>query len=125
VADTVHQLRERQPPVPSDLNPAVPFELDYICWKCLEKEPLRRYGSAREVAEDLHRFLAGTPVLSPVKRVVFWARHRPATAGLIAIAALACLFLLTSNSKVRSLRAEMEALQKAHQQEPATATPSE
>jgi serine/threonine protein kinase len=113
VSDTVHQIRERQAPLPSDINPAVPPELDYICWKCLEKEPLRRYGSAQEVAADLHRFLAGTPVLSWPKRVIFWARCRPVAAGLIAVAALACLFLLSSNSKVRGLKTEVEALRKA------------
>ncbi len=37
-------------------------DLDWVVMKALEKEPDRRYGSAREFAEDLENFLAHRPV---------------------------------------------------------------
>src|SRR5215472_10193124 len=37
-------------------------ELPKICMKALEKEPADRYGSAREMADDMERFLSGEPV---------------------------------------------------------------
>lgn len=40
----------------------VPFDLDAVVLKCLDKEPGQRYESARALAEDLQRFLDGTPV---------------------------------------------------------------
>ena len=39
-------------------------DLDNIVLKAMQKEPVRRYGSAEAYAEDLRRYLEGLPVLS-------------------------------------------------------------
>jgi WD40 repeat protein/serine/threonine protein kinase len=49
----------------------VPAELDAICLKCLEKLPTERYATAAELADDLHRFLAGEPVRAPRKSFLY------------------------------------------------------
>jgi serine/threonine-protein kinase len=52
-----------EPPVPpTAVNHGADRDLEAICLKCLEKDPLRRYPSAAAVAEDLERFLAGEAV---------------------------------------------------------------
>jgi tetratricopeptide (TPR) repeat protein len=87
-AETLRQVVSQDPVPPSRLNAAVPRDLDTICLKCLRKQPVQRYASARELAEDLNRFLEGKPVRArPVgvaERAVKWTRRRPATAALLA-----------------------------------------
>jgi eukaryotic-like serine/threonine-protein kinase len=44
------------------IKPFIPVDLETIVMKCLEKDPLRRYESARAVAEDLQHYLEGEPI---------------------------------------------------------------
>jgi len=62
LAEQVRQIREELPILPRRRNPEVPGELQDICLKALEKKPENRYASAREMADDLERFLAGEKV---------------------------------------------------------------
>jgi hypothetical protein len=45
-------------------NPAVPADLEAIVMKCLERNPQRRYATARELANDLGRWLRKEPVVA-------------------------------------------------------------
>jgi serine/threonine protein kinase len=63
-AERTHSLREVDPVLPRRLNPALPGDLQNICLKALEKNPSDRYASAKEMADDLERFLAKETVLA-------------------------------------------------------------
>src|SRR5262249_60343039 len=86
----------RAPPGrPRRFTAAAPRDLETICLRCLRKEPEGRYSSARELADDLGRFVRGEPVAArPVgrlERVAKWMRRNPMVACLSAVAALALL----------------------------------
>jgi serine/threonine protein kinase/tetratricopeptide (TPR) repeat protein len=91
--DTLEQVRSHEPVPPRRWRPKLPRDLETICLKCLQKEPGKRYASAAVLADDLRRFLAGTPIQAgpvPVwERAVKWARRRRATAALIGVTVLA------------------------------------
>ena len=95
--DTLEQVRYQEPVPPSRLQSKVPRDLEIICLKCLHKDPHRRYASARELANDLDRFLTGEPIraraIGAWERGLKWARRRPAAAALIATSAVAVLGL--------------------------------
>jgi serine/threonine protein kinase/Flp pilus assembly protein TadD len=95
--DLLRRISTEEPRPPRKLNPAVPVELQVIIGKALEKEPTARYASARELADDLRRFLEDKPIRarppSRLERARKWSRrHRPAvwsaTAALLVTGAV-------------------------------------
>ena len=60
----LHQVLHDEPKSPRSLNDKIPRDLETIALKAMAKEPGRRYASAKEMAEDLRRWLVGEPILA-------------------------------------------------------------
>jgi WD40 repeat protein len=85
--ETLAQVGFSVPIPPTRLRPRVPRDLESVCLRCLEKDPRRRYGSARDLADDLRRFLENRPTVArPIGffgRCLAWARRQPVLATLL------------------------------------------
>jgi hypothetical protein len=85
---------QKDPPPPRSVEPKVPRDLETICLKCLEKDPDRRYASAKDQAEDLRRFVNRFAILArragPLVRAKKWVKRNPAltAAALVILAAV-------------------------------------
>ena len=96
----LEQIVTSNPISPKKLRSDVPRDLEMICLKCLEKEPVDRYPSAKVLREELDRFTAGLPILArplPIWKRVYRsaARHPSVTILLCVIAMLIGLSSLT------------------------------
>jgi WD40 repeat protein/tRNA A-37 threonylcarbamoyl transferase component Bud32 len=95
LAEVLLQVQNADPVAPRRLNARVPVPLQNICLKCLQKEPAKRYLSARALAEDLGRFLTDQPVearpATAGEKLLLWRRRHPAIALLSAALLIAVL----------------------------------
>jgi formylglycine-generating enzyme required for sulfatase activity len=94
-AETLVQVLHGEPVPPRQLQSGTPRDLETICLKCLEKDPVRRYAGAADLADDLRRFQADEPIVArpvgPLGRAAKWARRRPAVAASLAVAVVSLL----------------------------------
>ena len=92
--ETLKLVLEGPPRDPRSYAPDLPRDLDAIILKCMARNVADRYATAREVADDLARFIEGREVrarpLNPTQRGWRWARREPklALTALVALAAL-------------------------------------
>ena len=91
----LRQIGAHDPRPARAIDPAIPVELETILAKAIAKEPGERYAGARELADDLQRFLKDEPILarppSTWDKAVKWTRRHKA----VAVAAVAMLLLTT------------------------------
>jgi serine/threonine protein kinase len=121
----LHQVLNDESRSPRSLNDRIPRDLETICLKAMSKEPARRYSSARQMADDLRRFLAGQAIsarpVGNLERSWRWMRRNRLVASLGSVTALA-LILATIISAIayqrtrRALEGESAALLEARRQ---------
>jgi serine/threonine protein kinase/WD40 repeat protein len=91
------RMGSEQPCVLRRWDPKVPRDLETIVLKAIAPEPARRYQTAGELAEDLHRFLADRPIrarrTSLTEHIGRWCRRNPVVAGLSAAVAVLLVVL--------------------------------
>lgn len=78
----LRQIAFEDPPHPRKLNRSIPVDLETIILKAIAKNPTERYATARELSDDLDRFLRNEPVRAKrptlTQRGRKWAvRHQP------------------------------------------------
>ncbi len=92
---------------PDRLRRRLAGDVDAIVLKALRKEPQYRYASARELAEDIRRHLAGHPVAARRGTLVYRAgkflrRHRLGMAVFLAVLLVAAAFLVRERQRLKA-----------------------
>jgi serine/threonine protein kinase len=106
--ELLRQLTLEEPQTIRWRNPQVPTDLETIVLKAMSKEPESRYATAKELADDLRRFLELKPILarrpSPWDRLVKWTRRHTASV----VAAVFVLGLATIGLGIDYVRVALE-----------------
>ncbi|MFT5326137.1 MAG: serine/threonine protein kinase/Flp pilus assembly protein TadD [Planctomycetaceae bacterium] len=118
-----------------DLDPRIPRSLDAICAKAMSHSHLERYQDARQLAEDVQRYIADEPVSVSteswqeragrwLRKNRVWAQSLATSALLVMVVAVAAALVVNSarNSEIvahgktqNALEAEAEAKAAAEQ----------
>jgi len=111
--EVIGKIVSREPPLPRQLNPSVPKDLEIICLTAMEKDLKRRYQTARDFAEDVDRFLDFKPIKARpagiVTRTSRLVRRNPARALVV------CLFALILIGGPLGYAVQLNAANKAMQ----------
>jgi serine/threonine protein kinase len=114
------QVLHDDPRPPRQLNDKVPRDLETICLKALAKSPARRYATARDLADDLRRYLRGEPIRARprglTERLWRWCRRNPVAVGLLLAVTLGSAFGLWELSRLSEHLVRSSALESAAQQ---------
>jgi serine/threonine protein kinase/tetratricopeptide (TPR) repeat protein len=86
--ETITEIVRSEPTPVSELSPVSPRELERIIRKCMEKDPARRYQSARELAVDLENLKRDSESGMTATIHVRKGPSRPAVWGVAAAAVL-------------------------------------
>ena len=116
MAAVLHRITRGQFERPRRVNPAIPPDLEAICLMAVELRPEDRYATAREMREDLERYLRGdeVPIAARAGRVRRWVRgagsrlRNPAVSGAGAALLTALVVLAVFQMKSSPLPISIE-----------------
>jgi len=95
--ELLREIAFTDPKPPRQLQRALPADLETIVLKAMAKNPLERYATAQEMANDLRRYLGDQPIRarrpSMVQRLRKWSRRHRAIVTT-AVVVLGCAILL-------------------------------
>ncbi len=72
--DAARVICEQMPTRPGAVAPPLRGDAEWILLKALEKEPERRYQSAKALSDDLSRYLSGQPILARPPSIIYQLR---------------------------------------------------
>ncbi len=121
----LRRITEEEPIPPRQRNPLIPCDLETIVLKALAREPEQRYQTARDLAEDLHRFVDDRPIQARrptfLERLARWSRrHRSLMVAAVLVLLLTVVGQAVNMALIGSansrLKRERENLARAQEQ---------
>jgi serine/threonine protein kinase len=121
--ELLRQIAFEEPRRLRSRNKAIPVELETIAMKALEKNPADRYATAKELADDLRRFLEDKPIRARrptlVQRVRKWGRRHWSivAAALVSLLLTAAAGTLLIAAAYQSEKTQRKAAEEAEGKE--------
>jgi serine/threonine protein kinase len=119
LGDLLRAVERGDFPRPRQLDPGIPRALDAICVKAMATRPEDRYRTAKALADDVERWMAGAPVAAYpreewIDQLTRWARRNQSGALAIGLTlvgvALAALISAVSIDRARRAAEAAETL---------------
>jgi tetratricopeptide (TPR) repeat protein len=112
-SEIIRKVCQEAPMPPRRLVADIPTGLERVCLKALRKNPIERYATVAELAQEVRRFLADEPVQAYAEpwttRVARWGRrHKTAVAAAAALLVTATIALAVSTVLVSNEKKEAE-----------------
>lgn len=113
-SDLLSEILFKEPTPPRKIVPSVPTDLQTICLKAMEKSPGERYRTAKEMADDLGRYLQDMSIVARPqglarRTIKLVRRRRVETIAIVSLVLIAAVTMLAA----RSYRHEQEAHRRA------------
>jgi WD40 repeat protein len=109
----IEQIQHEDPVPISKREPHVPKELASICYRAIQKDKAGRYSSAKQMGEDVNRFLSGSVVsayaYTPLERLRRFYSQRRALVNVSA-SAIVAIFAIASFAFVTVARSRDQAI---------------
>jgi serine/threonine-protein kinase len=116
--EILRSIAQEEPPPPRKINPAVARDLETVVMKAMAKEPSGRYGTAKELADELRRFLEDKLITarrpSLLDRSVKWARRHRAAVWPIGVSGAVLLLMAVVGLATSNVLITREWNQKDH-----------
>jgi hypothetical protein len=108
------RVERELPDRPRTLRADVPASLEAVAFKCLEKDPARRYQTADELANELDDYRAGRGTrafpLTRLRRARRWVERNRRTIGLVFLAVVVAAALVAGGRQLRKDRPPVSLL---------------
>ncbi len=115
--ELMRRVINQDPVPPRQLTPKVHRDVETIILKCLEKDPRRRYVSAKAFADDCQSFLKGEVIAARPATLAYrckrFLQRRPLLTFLSACVVVLSLAVWTGIDHFRALAKEKEATEQA------------
>jgi tetratricopeptide (TPR) repeat protein len=111
ILEAVRAVEQQSPTSLGNVVPSLRGDVEVIIGKALEKDPDRRYQSARELADDICRYMNDQPILArPASAAYrlrkFVSRHRTIVGGIAATITALVFGLVLYAAEARQARTE-------------------
>jgi serine/threonine-protein kinase len=119
-AETLQKVLNAELVSPRTINPMLPKDVETVIRKAMDKDPRRRYPTARDLADDLDRVLKDEPITASamtqtLRRQIKRSRSFVGVAAILIILGLAYRAWISAEDNSRRIESEARAREREHE----------